>query len=67
MNNEDIDDNDEGYQDSFELGNEDIDDDDTAEEGDDDDAGEDQVISSAVNNLLYSWLISMRAIRIVLN
>ena len=53
MNNEDIDDNDEGYQDSFELGNEDIDDDDTAEEGDDDDAGEDQRINSAENILLY--------------
>ena len=49
MNNEDIDDNDEGYQDSFELGNEDIDDD----EGDDDDAGEDQRINSAENILLY--------------
>ena len=44
---------DEGYQDSFELGNEDIDDDDTAEEGDDDDAGEDQRINSAENILLY--------------
>ena len=33
---------DKGYQDSFELGNEDIDDDDTAKEGDDDDAVEDQ-------------------------
>ena len=44
---------DEGYQDSFELGNEDIDDDDTAEEGDDDDAGEDQPLNSAENILLY--------------
>ena len=45
---------DEGYQHSFELGNEDIDDsDDTAEEGDDDDAGEDQRINSAVNILPY--------------
>ena len=44
---------DEGYQDSFELGNEDIDDDDTAEEGDDNDAGEDQRINSAENILLY--------------
>ena len=37
---------DEGYQDSFELGNEDIDDDDTADEGDYDDAGKDQRINS---------------------
>ena len=33
---------DQGYQNSFELGNEYIDDDDTAKEGDDDDAVEDQ-------------------------
>ena len=44
---------DEGYQDSFELGNEDIDDDDTAKERDDNDAGEDQRINSAGNILLY--------------
>ena len=53
------------------MNNEDIDDNDSVEEGDDDDADEDQVISSAVNILLYSckvtWLISIRAIWIVLN